>query len=77
MKYIGIDGYKSDRFYMGLDENDKNPFMVISDTSEFKNEINKTEKVLIDNNGHLNKYHSQLQCEVILIEYSTHSYQKR
>ncbi len=48
MKYIGIDGCKSGWFYVGLDENDKYSFGVISDISEINNEINKAEQVLID-----------------------------
>ncbi len=48
MKYIGIDGCRSGWFYVGLDENDKYSFGVISDISEIKNEINIAEQVLID-----------------------------
>lgn len=48
MKYIGIDGCKSGWFYVGLDENDKFSFGVISDISEIKNEINNAEQALID-----------------------------
>lgn len=48
MKYLGIDGCRFGWFYVGLDENDKYSFGVISDISEIKNEINRAEQVLID-----------------------------
>jgi len=48
MKYIGIDGCRPGWFFVGLDENDKYSFGVISEISEIKNEINKAEQVLID-----------------------------
>lgn len=48
MRYIGIDGCRSGWFYVGLDENDKYSFRVISDISMIKYEINNAKQVLID-----------------------------